>query len=343
MNTMKILDKAKLAEFLKGLTPDFEVIVPLKEDENLLFGDLDAAKLEAAFTGRPLLPPKEYLFPQKEKLLAFTIKDGGEVKIEAHLDNVKRAIWGIRPCDLYGIKTLDSVFLPNYTDTYYQARRENTILMGLNCTEPCETGFCNSLQTGPFAADSFDLLFTNLADKFLVEIGSNKGEELIGKRANLFTEATDGDKRKAKELEEKCKQAFKYSFDAKMVNNGLAKAWDDALWTEESKTCILCGGCNFVCPTCYCFNIEDIATEQQQVSERMRYWDSCQFSGFTQMAAENTRRVQAERLRQRIYHKLYYIPIQYDGAIGCTGCGRCIDICPAEIDITNIMRRVTEK
>jgi len=340
---MKILDKTKLVEFLEGLGADFEVIVPLREDGNLLFGDFNPAKLEVSFTGRPLIPPKEYFFPQREKLFTFTAKDGGEVGIEDHLNKVKRVIWGIRPCDLYGIKTLDAIFSSNYIDSYYQARRENTILMGLNCNQPGETCFCNSMQTGPFATDAFDLLFTDLGDRFLIDIGSKSGEELIVKRANLFTEASNEDKRKARELEEKSKQAFKCSVDVEMVNKRLAKAWDDVLWAEESETCILCGGCNFVCPTCHCFNIEDIITEQQQVSTRVRYWDSCQLSGFTQMAAENTRRVQAERLRQRIFHKLAYTPAKYNGALGCTGCGRCIEICPGEIDITNILGRVAKK
>lgn len=343
MNKTKILDKAKLIEFLEGLRSDFEIVAPLCEDGGLLFGELDSAKLDINFTGRPLIPPKEYLFPQQERLFTFNAKERGEIEIETHLDKIKRVIWGVRPCDLYGIKTLDTIFLSDYIDNYYQARRENTTLMGLNCNEPCETGFCSSLQTGPFATSAFDLLFTDLGNSFLVEIGSKAGKELVERSANLFTGTSDEDKRKANELEEKCKQSFKRSVDVEMVNNRLAKVWDNTLWAEESETCILCGGCNFVCPTCHCFNIEDIAGEQQQSSTRIRYWDSCQLGGFTQMAAENTRRTQAERLRQRIYHKFSYIPAKYEGAIGCTGCGRCIEVCPGEIDIMNILGRVTKK
>lgn len=341
MKAMKILDKAKLSQFLEELRSDFKVIAPLQERQDLLFGEIDSSKLAANFTGKPIIPPKEYLFPQQEKLFTFIPEESGGVEVKAHLNVERLIIWGIRPCDLRGIRTLDSIFLSNYVDTYYQTRRGNTILMGLNCNEPGETCFCNSMQTGPFAKDSFDLLFTDLANSFLVEIGSKAGEELVGRRANLFTEAADEDKRKANMLEEKSKQSFKRSIDVKKVDNKLAKAWGDILWAEESDSCILCGGCNFVCPTCHCFNIED--KKGGRDSERVRYWDSCQLGGFTQMAAENTRQTQAERLRQRIYHKLSYIPAKYDGAIGCTGCGRCIEVCPGRIDITHILDRVIKR
>ncbi|HCP60485.1 MAG TPA: hypothetical protein DIT43_02830 [Dehalococcoidia bacterium] len=346
MSEMKILDKAKLVEFIEKLGADFEVIVPRHEDGNLVFGSLDHTPPVVEFTGKPLVPPKEYLFPQREELLTFTVK-GKEIRVEAHPDKVKRVIWGIRPCDLAGIKTLDTIFLSNYIDNYYQARRENTILMGLNCNEPCSSGFCSPLGTGPFAKDSFDLLFTDLGNRFLIETGSEAGRELVASSADLFAEARDADKAELRKLEEKCKRAFESplpsTVDLATVSNKLSGAWGDALWTEESETCILCGGCNFICPTCHCFNIEDIPAEQQGVSTRVRYWDSCQLGGFTQMAAENTRRTQAERLRQRVFHKLVYIPDKYNGAVGCTGCGRCIEVCPGEISITNILGRVMRK
>jgi len=341
MKAMKTLDKTELSKFLEGLRADFRVITPLQEGEDLLFGEFDSSKLAVNFTGRPIIPPKEYLFPQQERLFTFTAEEGDRVEVKAYLNEEKQVIWGIRPCDLCGIKTLDSIFLSNYVDTYYQARRENTILMGLNCNQACETGFCNSLQTGPFAKDSFDLLFTDLANRYLVEVGSKAGEAMIARRANLFTEASDEDKGEANRLEEKSKQGFKPLFDMKGVDNKLAQAWDDRLWAEESDSCILCGGCNFVCPTCHCFNIEDNKAGRE--SERIRYWDSCQLGGFTQMAAENTRQTQGERLRQRIYHKFSYTPAKYDGAIGCSGCGRCIEVCPSNIDITHILERVIKR
>jgi ferredoxin len=335
---MKMLSKENLSSFLESLSPDFEVIAPLREGEDILFGNFDASRLAVDFIGVPRVSPKEYLFPQREKL--FTFRQNGNVSIEAHLNEQKRIIWGIKPCDLYGVKMLDLVFLSDYVDTYYQARRENTLLLCLNCNQPGESCFCSSLGTGPFASDSYDLLFTDLGNNFLIEVGSKGGEALMKKNAELLTDAADKDKEKTKLLEEESKRGFKRSVNLEQVKSNLLVAFDDPLWAEESDKCFLCGGCNFVCPTCYCFNIEDIKVDEE-TTKRVRYWDSCQLGGFTQMAAENTRRTQAERLRQRIYHKFSYIPSRYEGRIGCTGCGRCSEVCLGGVDITNVLGRLS--
>jgi len=324
------------------LSGDHEVIVPAVENGTLVFGNMGSVKMETGFSGRPLISPKEYFFPQREKIFTFNAKDSKNVDVKAHMNNAKRVIWGVRPCDLYGLKTLDTIFLTNYVDTYYKARRDNTIIIGLNCNEPCDTCFCDSCNTGPFATEAFDLLFTDLGDKYLVNVGSKKGEKAMSKSAKLFGAAAAADKTKAGDLEKKSKKAFTRSVRSVEAKKKLPSSWGDALWPEEALPCILCGGCNFVCPTCHCFNIEDIV-EGDGISTRVRYWDSCQLGGFTQMAAENTRNHQSERLRQRIFHKYVYTPDKYNGVPGCTGCGRCIEVCPAEIDITHILGRVTSK
>jgi len=341
MNILK-LEKSKLSGLLKSWNDDFEVMVPAVENGNLVFGNLGDYEPVLDFNGRPLLPPKEFMFPQIEKTFSFNAADNTKIGIETHLDNTKRVIWGIRPCDLKGIKTLDTIFLSKYVDAYYEARRNNTILMGLNCNEPCNYGFCSSCQSGPFANGDFDILFTDLGSDYLVNIGTKQGEKAVSKSLKLFKTATDADQKKASDIEAASRKAFKNLPAMATAQQRLPQYWDDVLWKQESVNCILCGGCNFVCPTCHCFNIEDVACDKQ-ISTRMRYWDSCQLGGFTQMAAENTRPLQEERLRQRIFHKIVYTPDLYDGALGCTGCGRCIEVCPVEIDITHIIGRIKVK
>jgi ferredoxin len=336
---LKILRKVNLDVFWERLKLDFaEVIVPLQEGGDILFGGLDPPKLVVDSVGKPQFSPKGYLFPQREKL--FTFKGNGGIEITAHPNEVERVIWGIRPCDLYAIKILDAVYLSNYIDPYYQARRRNTLLIGLNCNKAEESCFCSSLGTGPFAHESFDLLFTDLGDDFLVEVGSKAGERVIENEAGLFIDATDKDEGKARALEEKSKRSFGNWVDLERVKAKLPTAWDNPLWAEEAKKCFLCGGCNFACPTCYCFNIEDVRAGQD--TERVRYWDSCQLAGFTQMAAENSRRTQTERLRQRIYHKFSYMPDRYNVQAGCVGCGRCTDVCIVGIDIIEILGRLAK-
>ena len=264
---MRILSKSNLVPFLEGLEPEFEVNVPLYEGQDVLFGDLDSSKLATDFIGKPRLSPKEYFFPQRERL--FTFRNNGGVEVEAHLNETKRVIWGIRPCDLYGLKFLDMVYLSDYVDPYYQARRSNTILLGLNCNQAEESCFCSSMGTGPFAREAFDLLFTDLGDVFLVQIGSKAGEKLIEKQANLFTNATGKDEEQARILEEKSKKTFKTSIDLRKVRAKIAGASSGPVWDEEAAKCIRCGGCNWVCPTCYCFNIEDVTAGDE--TQRVRY------------------------------------------------------------------------
>lgn len=336
---MKILKKSKLVPFLEGLEPEFEVIAPLFEGQDVLFGDLDSSRLATEFLGKPRLSPKEYFLPQRETILTF--RENKSVQVEAHLNNSKRVLWGIRPCDLYGLKFLDKVYLSDYIDPYYEARRLNTLLIGLNCNEAEESAFCNSLGTGPFAKEGYDLLFTDLGNSFLVEVATKGGEEMVQKQASLFTDSTAKDKEQANMLEESSKKTFKTSIDVDRISAKIGVSTANPVWAEEATKCILCGACNWVCPTCQCFNVEDIKVGNN--TQRVRYWDSCQLGGFTQMAVENSRATQSQRLRQRILHKFSYNPEQYDGDIGCTGCGRCIEVCPVDIDITYILGRIANE
>ena len=177
--------------------------------------------------------PKEYLFPESEALFTFEMSGSGKeetISIKEHLNETKTVIWGVRPCDLNGIKVLDTVFLSDPLDLYYQARRTNTLLLGLNCNEAEKTCFCNSLGTGPFAHDGFDLLFTDLGDEFLVEIGNGAGETLIKENIDIFSNATDEHKEKVKSLEEKSKSSFTTSLDIEKVVLRLPQAFNSPIW-----------------------------------------------------------------------------------------------------------------
>jgi len=340
---MKILRKIKLEKFLEELGSQYRVITPLQQGEEIAFGDLNLAQLTVNYSGKTRFSSKEYLFPECEVLFTFEISGQGEtILIKEHLNETKTVIWGIRPCDLGGIKVLDKVFLSEPVDPYYQTRRANTLLLSLNCNEAEKTCFCNSLAAGPFADKGFDLVFTDLGDEFLVGIGSKAGETLIKEDADLFSDAASKHEEMAKLLEEKSKGSFTTSLDIGKVKAKLPIVFNSPIWDEQASKCRICGTCCIVCPACHCFNIEDLK-RSNKVVQRMRYWDCCQFSGFTQMATYNSRTSQGERWRQKIYHKFSYMPSKYNGLIGCTGCGRCIDLCQGSIDIAEVLRRVVNE
>ena len=98
--------------------------------------------------------------------------------------------------------------------------------------------------------------------------------------------------------------------------------FDAPQWKELSESCLGCGTCTFVCPTCQCYDIKDFNTGHGV--KRFRCWDSCMYSDFTKMSAGQPRLTQLERFRQRFMHKLVYFPTNNDGIFGCVGCGRCL-------------------
>jgi ferredoxin len=107
--------------------------------------------------------------------------------------------------------------------------------------------------------------------------------------------------------------------------------YDSPLWRERAKKCLSCGSCNLVCPTCYCFDIQDEVDDRLQTGRRYRMWDGCMLEGFTRIAGDhNFRERPWQRYRHRYMRKGKYI---FDklGELGCVGCGRCVRACTARI------------
>jgi formate hydrogenlyase subunit 6/NADH:ubiquinone oxidoreductase subunit I len=117
--------------------------------------------------------------------------------------------------------------------------------------------------------------------------------------------------------------------------------YDDDVWKELSDICLTCGICTFSCPTCVCFLITD--EQYKGAGERVTVWDSCQFSTYSRMAGgHNARKKAANRVRNRTLDKFAYSKIRH-GAISCTGCGRCVTVCPIGRSFPQAAARVTEK
>lgn len=337
---MRTLVKTELGTFLEELRDDYRVVAPLLQGAEVEFADLERTKLSEGYSGRTRFSAKEFLFPESEVLLTFDTRPGGELKTTEQLWQEKTVVWGVRPCDLAGIAVLDAVFLAPPADPYYAARRANTLFLGLNCNEVGPSCFCRSFEAGPFARSGFDLLFTDLGDRFLVEAGSEAGARLLEGQADVIGEATEAERGEAETRRSQAEGSFSLALDVSALRQALESAFEDPIWEEQSRKCTLCGTCCIVCPACHCFNVEDIRKGRRSF-QRVRYWDSCQFSGFTRMAAENSRPEQRQRWRQKIYDKFRYIPAMFDGLVGCTGCGRCLDLCQGNINIVQVLRKVS--
>lgn len=64
------------------------------------------------------------------------------------------------------------------------------------------------------------------------------------------------------------------------------------------------------------------------------------FPAFSRMAGGvNPRLAKKDRFMQRFYHKFDYFVERY-GRFLCVGCGRCINVCPVNIDVTKVLSEI---
>ncbi|MDN5292727.1 MAG: hypothetical protein PWQ31_32 [Eubacteriales bacterium] len=330
-----VLSKNELGGFLEKLKEDYEVLGPVAKDTEFVFaqvGSVEELRLDYDTT---ILPPKKYFHRPVETLFKFS----GPTEITESGEPVrKQVIFGIHPCDLNALLSLDQVFLGTYPDPYYKARRENSVIIGLNCTKPCEKGFCSSFNTGPAMDTGFDLALTDLGDKFLVEVGTLKGKELATGLAAASTEDVVTKNRLLRASQEKMKRRLETEGLAELLYQNT----EHPVWEKLKEECLACGTCTTVCPTCFCFGVKDYVDLTLKNGERPRTWDSCMFYEFSRVALDHIFRPdRAARVKQRIYHKLVYFNQQF-GTTGCVGCGRCVSTCIKSIDPVEIVAAIRE-
>lgn len=338
---MLTLKKENLHGLLKLWSKGFEVYAPMEEEGEVMLLPYEEDKLTLDYINFTF-PVKEFLFKQRETLFKWERK-GENIKVETYkgLKNTKKILFGVRSCDAYGIAYMDKFFLEDYVDGNYKQHRDSTYIVATNCVKIGESCFCNSMKVGPFAEAGYDVLLTPFEDVYLVEIGSKKGEELMALAEDFFENTAKFSLNEKKIIQHNVVKELKTEIKAHNVHKVLDENFNNPIWEQLSKDCIRCTGCTSMCPTCTCFNV----VEENKCSNsgcRVRYWDSCQSDSFTRNAGEHNPRNNISRVRYRIYDKMKYIEERFHMK-GCTGCGRCINVCPANINIVNIINRLSEE
>jgi ferredoxin len=332
---MKTLAKSELISLLQHWAGRYLVLAPSRSAAgDCMLEPFD----EASFTldyGKPAMPPKSACFPQSETIFAV---EKGEYR-ESITATKRTLLFGIRSCDLMGIRQSTSFMTRERRDPYFSAKRDALLTVVMACGGPQnETCFCTTMQSGPFARAGFDLQFYDAGAFFIIETGSAKGEEALSSFP-LDEPAGGGIAGMVETLRQQSAGVIERREDVPKAMNRLKdRAVDEAMWERFGLKCIQCGGCAYVCPTCTCFNVCDYQTAPGQ-GVRQRSWDACLFGGYTREASgHNPRPTQALRLKRRHEHKLldYHKTDIRNGLSGCTGCGRCSDFCPVHIGTLEI-------
>ena len=330
-----LISQAELEAWLDGIADARQLIAPRQISGIELYrpvsksDEIDWQGLTHGYapSNRPVLSVKEIFFPPTERLFSIQ-KSGQEIHLEESFPEWETVVLGVRPCDARGVKLLDALFLDtNPVDLFYARRRANSTLIGLACKELGPTCFCSSVGGAPDNAHDMDIMLYQLEENYLIEAVNDKGRFLI----------PSGEWNETTIIPHKSNQTVQFPIPKK---GKWLEHFNDDYWMKIGERCLSCRACAYVCPTCRCFIVRDELIKTN-IFERVRCWDSCSGKNYRQLAGGHRPRAEKnERMRNRIFCKFYYYPEQYGlgGASACTGCGRCIEVCHAGVDITEVLQ-----
>lgn len=321
------ISKNSLEQWLNQmLKKGMRVLAPVQQGDKIDFRQITSPDEVATDYVQTTQSVKRVVFPTAEVLFSYH-KEGKDTTLkDSNPDTIPETVlWKIRPCDAAGFAPLSGIFNWDYKDKLYNARRAKTTLISFSCSRCDEACFCTSVNGGPGNTNGSDIQVTLLpGGSAFVEILTMKGKALAKLYIVEFEPADDIDK-------DKYLATVTTHFTPDTIREKLTDAFDSPVWKQQSERCLGCGACAFVCPTCACFDIQEDAKGSS--GRRIRCWDSCGFSLFTQhTSGHNPRPTQSSRWRQRILHKFSYMPERIHET-GCTGCGRCSRACPVDMNI----------
>jgi sulfhydrogenase subunit beta (sulfur reductase) len=338
---MRILKmQAKFLDvFLESLSKFGNLYGPTYKNDVLSYDRLESISDLVITDEHPMIPIKKLFHPMRFTMLHFNEK--GFSPDYSMIE--KRVVLGVHPCEIHSLLILDDVFMREPMDPYYAELRQNSAIIGFSCL-PTENSLCYSTDTD-IVEEGFDLFFVNLGEYYLVWVGSSLGQDMIYEREDFFDkDVTHEDIQKYIKWRQKRNKMFKKSFEFDSMPDILELSYDSEVWDDFGKTCLSCGQCSMVCPTCNCYSVTDVFDVTNEViGRRDRAWDSCMFVDYSLVAGgHNFRESRASRLKLWYGHKLKTFGKDY-GRPGCVGCGRCVDTCPVDINVLTVSEALITK
>jgi len=337
----RLIKKDALSSIIEKLSEQMLVYAPVKDEDNVLFKALEKGMDLFVTYSNTKNAPKNFFFPQTETMMRYMRTERG-MDLSGEEEEAKEAVlFGARPCDVRSLVLLDYLFdQEKYKDSYYIDKREKTTIISLACIHPpYSTCFCTSVGGHPMSEEGADVLLTDIGDNYLAEFITPKGEKLLKKMGDLPAADGSADEKK-KALSESAEKEIKSHIPGKDIKPWLDDNFEHPFWDTIHQSCLACGTCTYLCPTCHCFDISDEVKGSD--GKRIRTWDSCMYWLFThETSGHNPRTSQKQRWRQRLMHKFKYFVDNFD-AIACVGCGRCVMYCPVNIDIRKIVTDISK-
>ncbi len=273
----------------------------------------------------PFYPFKNFLLPPREVLFDYDKKDFKEIKN----NNTLQALVGITLPDLRAYTLWNQVF---ENDHYYQERKKKIIVIGHSV----------------LPEDKFTFSLENYEENILEHLNFDIFLGVEGKELKIFTGSEEGQKL-LDEFGFKDYQHIEFAGPVKeegidketaLLRDKMKNHHVPKIWNELGKRCIECGKCTIVCPTCFCFDIQDGAAFKPGAGERTRNWSVCFFAEFSEIAGGyQFLNSTAARIHFWYEHKFVRIPDKFS-VMGCVGCGRCSRACPADIHIHKVLEEI---
>lgn len=333
-----------LKDFLSFINESYSLFVPEVREDNYCYSHFSQGKEPVFNAYRNIEPLKTLLIPAKERL--DTLQPSKEKPI---------AVFGAKNCDLNALKVQDFIYLgqppkfgcegedcPVCEDPVYAERRKKLLIISGDCTAFKDVCWCLGVGIKPYPDTGFDINLSFIDDGFVVELGSKKGQEALSEFEKRMVKATSSQLTKRKQKREKIISEMEETLvnlhpgPVEAFQQVVKKGYNSDKWKEFSVPCVECGGCNFICDTCHCFLLAD--EKYKQINARLKLWDSCLYANFAKVAGgANPLDTRSKRLRNRFMKKFDFFPDNL-GKYACCGCGRCIEVCPAKIDIREVLK-----
>ena len=337
--TTSFIRSDDFAAFLTAMIEAVPVYGPVAKRSRFVFERLEAPDELRLDYDVTILPPKKLFFPPAQDLLRFD-----EAGVAAALEPTEKVLLGVHFYDVKAIDQTDLLFSERNYDVNYMGHRETTTIVASNIQNVSSRAFFASVGAD-VQPEGHDAFLTAVEGGYVLETRTERGEALLGYGA--FQPATDAQIDEAARVNatalEQCPEKLEHGTE-EIATKVRGAFGDDALWDELAADCFSCGTCNTVCPTCYCFDVQDTWNVDAS-GQRTRFWDGCLTEDFAKCSlgdggSENFRERRGQRFRHRMMHKATYLNEKLGGP-ACVGCGRCSAGCTADIaDPVRVINRI---